>query len=50
MNISQSLLAFKLITIAWKVLITSFESHSLAMQSFRALGLPQAIEKNFSLL
>jgi len=50
MNISQGLLPFQLIQDTSKVLLTSFGGLPLVMETFRALGLPQAIKKHLSLL
>ena len=50
MNISQGLLAFQLIQDASKVLLTSFGGLPLVMETFRALGLPESIQKHLSLL
>ena len=50
MNISQSLLPFQLIQDTSKVLLTSFGGLPLVMETFRALGLPQAVKKHLSLL
>ena len=48
MNISQGLLPFHLIQDASKVLLTSFGGLPLVMETFRSLGLPQAIKKHLS--
>jgi hypothetical protein len=50
MNISQGLLAFQLIQDASKVLLTSFGGLPLVMETFRALGLPEAVRRHLSLL
>jgi hypothetical protein len=50
MNISQGLLPFQLIQDASKVLITSFGGIPLVMETFRALGLPDSIQKHLSFL
>jgi hypothetical protein len=49
MNISQGLLPFHLIQDTSKVLLTSFGGLPLVMETFRALGLPQAIKKRLTL-
>jgi len=49
MNISQGLLAFHLIQDASKVVLTSFGGLPLVMETFRSLGLPQAIKKHLAL-
>jgi len=49
MNISQGLLPFHLIQDTSKVLLTSFGGLPLVMETFRALGLPQSIEKHLVL-
>jgi len=49
MNIAQ-LLPFQLIEDSSKVLITSFGGLPLVMETFRALGLPQSIQKHLPLL
>jgi hypothetical protein len=49
MNISQGLLPFHLIQDTSKVLLTSFGGLPLVMETFRALGLPQAIKKRLVL-
>jgi hypothetical protein len=49
MNISQGLLPFQLIQDTSKVLATFFGGLPLVMETFRALGLPQAIEKHLPL-
>ena len=46
MNISQGLLPFHLIQDASKVLLTSFGGLPLVMETFRALGLPQSIQRH----
>ena len=50
MNISQGLLPFQLIEDTSKVLMTSFGGLPLVMETFRALGLPQSIQKHLPLL
>ena len=50
MNISQGLFPFQLIQDASKVLITSFGGIPLVMETFRALGLPDSIQKHLSFL
>ena len=50
MNISQGLLPFQLIEDMSKVVLTSFGGLPLVMETFRALGLPQAIEKHLPIL
>ena len=50
MNISQGILPFQLVPDTSKTLITSFGGLPLIMETFRALGLPQAIRKHFSVL
>lgn len=50
MTISQGLLPFQLIQDTSKVLVTSFGGLPLVMETFRALGLPQAIKKHLFLL
>src|SRR5574342_513219 len=50
MNVSQGLLPFQLIQDASKVLLTSFGGLPLVMETFRALGLPQSIQKHLVLL
>jgi len=50
MNISQGLLPFHLIQDTSKVLPISFGGLPLVMETFRALGFPQAIEKRLPLL
>jgi len=50
MNISQGLLPFQLIQDASKVLLTSFGGLPLVMETFRALGLPQSIQRHLSVL
>lgn len=49
MNISQGVLPFHLIQDASKVLLTSFGGLPLVMETFRSLGLPQAIKKHLVL-
>jgi hypothetical protein len=49
MNISQGLLPFQLIQDTSKVLITSFGGIPLVMETFRALGLPQSIQRHLHL-
>jgi hypothetical protein len=48
MNISQGLLPFHLIQDASKILLTSFGGLPLVMETFRSLGLPQAIKKHLT--
>jgi hypothetical protein len=50
MNISQGLLPFQLIQDASKVLLTSFGGLPLVMETFRALKLPQSVQKHLPLL
>jgi len=50
MNISQGLLPFQLIQETTKVLITSFGGIPLVMETFRALGLPESIQKHLPVL
>ncbi len=50
MNIAQGILPFQLVSDPSKTLITSFGGLPLIMETFRALGLPQAIRKHFSVL
>jgi hypothetical protein len=50
MNISQGLLPFQLIQDTSKVLVTSFGGLPLVMETFRALGLPQSIQKHLPML
>jgi hypothetical protein len=50
MNISQGLLPFQLIQDTSKILITSFGGLPLVMETFRALGLPQSVQKHLPLL
>ena len=49
MNISQGLLPFQLIQDASRVLLTSFGGLPLVMETFRALGLPESIQKRLPL-
>jgi hypothetical protein len=46
MNIAQGLLPFQLVEDTFQVLITSFGGLPLVMETFRALGLRQAIQKH----
>lgn len=50
MNIAQGILPFQLVPDNSKVIITSFGGLPLVMETFRALGLPQSIEKHLSVL
>jgi hypothetical protein len=50
MNISQGLLPFQLIQDTSKVLMTSFGGLPLVMETFRALGLVQSIQKHLPVL
>ena len=50
MNISQGLLPFQLIQDTSKIRITSFGGLPLVMETFRALGLPQSVQKHLPLL
>jgi hypothetical protein len=50
MNIPQGVLPFQLIQDTSKVLLTSFGGLPLVMETFRALGLPQSIQKHLPLL
>jgi len=50
MNIAQGLLPFQLIQDSSKVLVTSFGGIPLVMETFRALGLVQSIQKHLPLL
>lgn len=49
MNIAQGLLPFQLVEDSSHVLITSFGGLPLVMETFRALGLPQSIQKHLPL-
>lgn len=49
-SISQGLLPFQLIQDRSKVLVTSFGGLPLVMETFRALGLPQSIQKHLPML
>jgi len=49
MNISQGLVPFQLIEDASKVVLTSFGGLPLVMETFRALGLPQSIQRHLPL-
>lgn len=49
MNIAQGLLPFQDIEDTTKVLITSFAGLPLVMETFRALGLPQSVQKHLPL-
>jgi len=49
-NIAQGILPFQLLADPSKTLITSFGGLPLLMETFRALGLPQAIGKHLSVL
>ena len=50
MNISQCLLPFQLIQDTSKVMITFFGGLPWVVETFRALGAPQSIQKHPSLL
>jgi hypothetical protein len=50
MNISQGLLPFQLIEDTSKVILTSFGGLPLVMETFRALGLPQSIQRHLPIL
>jgi len=50
MNIAQGILPFQLIADHSKVLITSFGGLPLVMETFRALGLPQSVDKHVPVL
>ena len=50
MNIAQGVLPFQLIPDTSKVLMTSFGGLPLVMETFRALGLPQSVQKYLPLL
>jgi hypothetical protein len=50
MNISQGLLPFQLIQDTSEILMTSFGGLPLVMGTFRALGLPQSIQKHLPVL
>jgi hypothetical protein len=50
MNISQYPLPLQLIQETSKVLVTSFGGLPLVMETFRALGLPQSIQKHLPVL
>ena len=50
MNISQGLLPFQLIQDASKVLLTSFGSLPLVMETFRALDLPRSIQTHCTIM
>jgi hypothetical protein len=49
-NIAQGLLPFQLVSDSSKVLITSLSGLPLVMETFRALGLPNSVEKHLSVL
>jgi hypothetical protein len=49
-NIAQGILPFQLLADQSKTLVTSFAGLPLLMETFRALGLPEAIGKHLSLL
>jgi hypothetical protein len=49
MNIAQGVLPFQVIEDTTKVLITSFAGLPLVMETFRALGLPQSVQKHLPL-
>ena len=49
MNIAQGVLPFQLIEDSSKVLLTSLGGLALVMETFRALGLPQAVQKHLPL-
>jgi hypothetical protein len=49
MNISQGLLPFQLIQDPSKLLMTSFGGLPLVMETFRALGLPQSIQRHLAI-
>jgi len=50
MNIPQGLLPFQLIQDSSKILVTSFGGIPLVMETFRALGLVQSIQKHLPIL
>lgn len=50
MNIAQGILPFQLIADSSKVLVTSFGGLPLVMETYRALGLPQSVEKHLPVL
>ena len=50
MNIAQGILPFQLLADPSRTLITSFGGLPLLMETFRALGLPQAIGRHLSVL
>ncbi|MEM4721220.1 MAG: IS1380 family transposase [Candidatus Methanomethylicaceae archaeon] len=50
MSIAQGILPFQLVENTSKLLLTSFGGLPLVMETFRALGLPQSIHKNLSIL
>jgi hypothetical protein len=50
MSISHGLLSLQLVEDSSNVLITSFARLLLVMETFRALGLPQSIQKHFPVL
>lgn len=49
MNIAQGILPFQLVEDSSHVLVTSFGGLPLVMETFRALGLPQSIQKHLPL-
>jgi hypothetical protein len=49
-NIAQGILPFQLIADHSKVLVTSFGGLPLVMETYRALGLPQSVQKHLPLL
>jgi len=49
MNIAQGLLPFQLVEDTSQVLITSFGGLPLVMETFRALGLAQSVQKHLPL-
>jgi hypothetical protein len=49
MNIAQGLLPFQLVEDSSKVLVTSFGGIPLVLETFRALGLPQSVQKHLPL-
>ena len=50
MNIAQGILPFQLVADTFKVLITFFGGLPLVRETFRALGLPQSVQKHLLVL
>jgi hypothetical protein len=50
LTIAQGILPFQLSADHSKALITSFGGLPLVMETYRALGLPQSVEKHLSIL